>query len=703
MNKINAFLTAAALTAAALATIPAAAYGAYIGQSGDAYGFAVNAESVDVALQEAVKDCNRRAGDDNACILNDPNGGFQSSFVNTCIGIGYQAGDPINGNPLFRVAEITRELANQAARDGVFGCPADEATGCLRDLSELEVCDHTCEAHETAVEDPFNNADCRACPTATTHELVMISGTDTCLPQCMGNKIRSTTGDLTECVCPEGNNDFVTTDSCVPNEVCGENQNLIKEGSECECDATAGYVANGVLAEGGSCEMVDCGDNSERIADTATCRCIENHSSPGGDGKNCVMNVAPPEFTFSIGGENITTTPQNRHEVAFDNAATIEINIATTADGDFTYAKTGDSSDELTVGMNDGVIGFTSTVMAADYEILVAAAQNQTIIATISLYLTVAEMMTVGGGGDETPVFTFSIGEDALEATVEDNQFIISMTAATDTAIEIATTLAGVSYAIITNNSSDVLVLNNGIVSFANPDSVAAGSYQFFVAATRNGTIIATIALYLTIAGEETGGGGNGNNLPIIANPDVLSPEGRSTDSVVIIGISSGLLVFMSYYLLSEYVGQINWSPSYAFEHNNGNMSYSVGSRWTAAADNWRFYWQTNQNGGDNGGEFRYGSGMQYHNGIFLAALNSQSDKDTTDVGVSFSANQTAGLWQLNGGYNFGMQISNTEPTNSRNRLNLSARYVVDKWILSTNANSNGKTATAKINYSYRF
>ena len=208
-------------------------------------------------------------------------------------------------------------------------------------------------------------------------------------------------------------------------------------------------------------------------------------------------------------------------------------------------------------------------------------------------------------------------------------------------------------------------------------------------------------------------------------------PSVRSESSKLALGIGAGLAAFMLFYVVADYPTKADdiviYEPSYSFQHNNGNMQYSLGGRWTAAADNWRFYWQTRQDGGDNGGQFHYGSGMQYHNGIFLAALNSHSDEEQTAMDVSFSAAKSAGLWQLGGRYNFDLQSSDTQiDTQNRvdisadytfggwllsaaakhdtdNRLNVAASYVVDKWILAANANTDGDGATAKINYSYRF
>ena len=185
--------------------------------------------------------------------------------------------------------------------------------------------------------------------------------------------------------------------------------------------------------------------------------------------------------------------------------------------------------------------------------------------------------------------------------------------------------------------------------------------------------------------------------------------------------------IFLVNYLYGWETAKTSWTPSYAYRQDNGNITYSIGSRWTTTADNMRFYWQQNV---DNG-KFVYGSGMSYNNGILAAAINSESDSTITDMDLSLSANKTMGVWTLGGGYNFDMELSETESetknrvdisanytqnqwvlsaaamhgtdTESQNRLNIAARYTVDKWILSANANTDGNKTRAAVNYSYRF
>ena len=199
--------------------------------------------------------------------------------------------------------------------------------------------------------------------------------------------------------------------------------------------------------------------------------------------------------------------------------------------------------------------------------------------------------------------------------------------------------------------------------------------------------------------GDTDNGGDNDNNMMNDDEDTLTSSPETAKESKNFTGVYVGAFIALLYLIAnSEDAAAINWTPSYSFVSNNGNVSYSVGSRWTATEDNWRVYWQTNQ----NNGKFVYGSGIGYNNGILSAAMNSQSESDKTNMNLDLSANKTVGLWNLGGGYNFDMQLSETE-TETQNRLNAKVRYTMDKWILSANANTDGNMATARINYSYRF
>ena len=194
--------------------------------------------------------------------------------------------------------------------------------------------------------------------------------------------------------------------------------------------------------------------------------------------------------------------------------------------------------------------------------------------------------------------------------------------------------------------------------------------------------------IYLMVVEREPGnilpptsvgsGGGSGSN------------AGLMIGGVAVVGLAL-------WYFTSD-SDDLTWTPTYSYRHNNGNVSYSVGSRWTATVNDWRLYWQTRQ----NGAQFVYGSGMRYNNGIWAAAMNSESESDKTALDLNLSANKTVGLWNFGGGYRFDMELSD-DATETQNLLNAKVGYMMDKWILSANANTDGDTATARINYSYRF
>ena len=175
--------------------------------------------------------------------------------------------------------------------------------------------------------------------------------------------------------------------------------------------------------------------------------------------------------------------------------------------------------------------------------------------------------------------------------------------------------------------------------------------------------------------------------------PSPVSESGGADLKIVLGVIGVGAWALYAYYW--NVVPQYSWTPSYAFRNDNGNISYSVGSRWTATADNLQFYWQTSQSSASNGDQLVYGSGIKYNNGVFSAVMNSEGDSDETDLDVSLLANKQLGLWQLKGGYNFDMQTSPTE-TDTQSRFNIAAQYSLNKWVLSTTANTDGDTASAR-------
>ena len=522
---------------------------------------------------------------------------FSDTFVNQCFAYAGQNGDPL-------ADEISHGLGDDAAAaraNALTNCRNHDGGGNACQLLDLAtpavnittfanraddadfttaVCDHTCVLadNQFIVDNPSDNAGCR--PARENSECEMVDSTTPYFDSTIGDS--GGCRAALECGTSTDGEGRTTDGGC---ETCPEDE----FNNQCVAACVAPETRN---TDGNCVDMTDMTDDDMTDDDMTD----DDMTDDMTDGETA------PEFSYSIGDTAVTATEESPHPVAFADTGAIAINIAAN-NGEFVYAKTG-GSDELMVS-TVGIVSFmeNTTISAGNYNIFVSAAQNQTIIANLSLYLTVAaEIM------DEQPP------EDDSE-----------------------------------EGSGD----------------------------------------------EEEGSGGEEGDMSE-ETPGIPSSETAGKEFLGIIG--TGMVAIAAYWLITDWADKARWTPSYAFANNNGNVSYSVGSRWTATEDNWRVYWQTRQ----NGDKFVYGSGIGYNNGILSAAINSQSESDKTNMNLDLAANKTVGLWNLGGGYNFDMQLSETE-TESQNRLNAKVRYTMDKWILSANANTDGDTGMARINYSYRF
>ena len=471
--------------------------------------------------------------------------------------------------------------------------------------------------------------------------------------------------------------------------------------------------------------------------DNAGCRRARNHTecamvasiTPYYDEEadNCTPVPAgvslTPEFTIVVDGDAITTSEANPLSVAFADVSAIQITVATTVDG-FTYTKTGNSSEELDVGMDDGVVGFNTTVSAGDYQIFVAA-QNDIVAATISLYLTISPPVDDSPPNDDDDSdisLTLSPPNDGDDS--DNSSPVVTVTPPTVTVTVTANECDGIVFVAADGGGCE---LNSVFCPAPNivegPLCVANTEQMNVVTITATVTVTVMVAVLsegenvINYAGElvtvttqagTTDAFGvleSGVHLQVAA--DVITPintnvggGGGGSSGGSAAGIIGGVVVVgLALWYFASDSDDLTWTPSYAFRNNNGNISYSVGSRWTATtADNWNLYWQTRQ----NGDKFVYGSGFGYNGEILSAAMNSESESDKTDLDLNLSANKTVGLWNFGGGYRFDMELSD-DATETQNRLNAQVRYTLDKWILSANANTDGKKGAARINYSYRF
>ena len=288
------------------------------------------------------------------------------------------------------------------------------------------------------------------------------------------------------------------------------------------------------------------------------------------------------------------------------------------------------------------------------------------------------------------PEFRYQIGEMTVIAS-EDTPLSVNVSVAAALSINIAASVDNtLSYS--SDSEGQLMVSPAGIVGFVAGVTISVGVHRIEIIAAEDNTPIMTIGMYLMVAAAAA----EPNEEEAVSVVSSASSSNKNKTGIIV-----GLLMLGVYIANTDATAAsaIRWTPSYALSGNNGNVSYSVGSRWTATTDDWRYYWQTATS---DGGEFVYGSGMNWNNGIFAANIDSETDATTTDVDMSIAATKTAGMWRLYGGYHAAMQISDTE-TDAQNRLNLSAGYYLDRWLLSANANTDGDTAAARVNYSYRF
>ena len=333
--------------------------------------------------------------------------------------------------------------------------------------------------------------------------------------------------------------------------------------------------------------------------DSQTFGCVCNEGYMG-DGETCTpvddsdISVTP-EFTIGVGGEtDLTTSADARHEVAFADVSAIQITVATTVDG-FTYRKNGESSSELTVGLTDGVVGFNTTVSAGDYQIFVAAAQNNTVAATISLYLTVAEEIIVNPNPPPTttnppPTVTVTVttsrcdgivfvddGNDGCELNsvfcpapnIVEGPLCVADTEQMNVVTITATVTVTVMVAVL-SEGENVINYAGELVTV----TTQAGTTDAF-GVLESGVHLQVAADVITPINTNVGGGGGGSS-------------GGSAAGI----IGGVVVVGLALWYFSSGGDDLSWTPSYAFQNNNGNISYSVGSRWTATANDWDLYWQ---------------------------------------------------------------------------------------------------------------
>ena len=490
------------------------------------------------------------------------------------------------------------------------------------------------------------------------------------------------------CVCNDNAVDMNDSDSVLDCQVCGDNQEIDAETDSCVCNNNA-FAIN---AEGEDLACQPCGINQELNAAQNGCICNADSIDTNGDenvlncqicGDNQIANDADnacicDAVSFAANDDDADLACQvcgvNAEPLADDSACFCSDGFVDDGDGNC-IIECIDGDNQIANELGDTCICESGFVQDP----------AESILACIVFQLSPSFLLAGDGTTEESP---FLIEEpavaDAIMITVAANgtgDYEYRKSAGSD---ELSVTEDGVVYFSSTPGNGEYFI----VVSARMASTVSESSAGNSAAAAAN-----------VIAQTET----NPPEIILYFSIDMPSAAEQSASTYkderyyVIVPVV-GLAAYLAYLALAD-THDLRWTPSYSFHGHNADVSYWVGNRWQAATDNWHFYWQTSYG---NRQQFVYGSGISYNNGIFSAVLDSEALKDESGLDLSLSANQTWGVWQLDGGYNFGLQMSATD-TDTQNRLNIAARYSLDRWILSANAHTNGKAATARLDYTYRF
>ena len=489
------------------------------------------------------------------------------------------------------------------------------------------------------------------------------------------------------CVCNDNAVDMNDSDSVLDCQVCGDNQEIDAETDSCVCNNNA-FAIN---AEGEDLACQPCGINQELNAAQNGCICNADSIDTNGDenvlncqicGDNQIANDADnacicDAVSFAANDDDADLACQvcgvNAEPLADDSACFCSDGFVDDGDGNC-IIECIDGDNQIANELGDTCICESGFVQDP----------AESILACIVFQLSPSFLLAGDGTTEESP---FLIEEpavaDAIMITVAANgtgDYEYRKSAGSD---ELSVTDDGVVYFSSTPGNGEYFIVVSARMASTVSESSAGNSAAAANVIAQTETNPPEIILYFSI------------DMPSAAEQSASTYKDERYYVIVPV---VGLAAYLAYLALAD-THDLRWTPSYSFHGHNADVSYWVGNRWQAATDNWHFYWQTSYG---NRQQFVYGSGISYNNGIFSAVLDSEALKDESGLDLSLSANQTWGVWQLDGGYNFGLQMSATD-TDTQNRLNIAARYSLDRWILSANAHTNGKAATARLDYTYRF
>ena len=682
-SKFLSFLAALALTAATLATPSALGYGAST-ETDDAYGFAVNADSPTDAMNEAVNDCvNNKNGNradceanlvvrDNQClVIRNTTTGFDVGGFNDSIASGINA----------LASECNGFLFDCLMTDGTPITKGDVAaiSVIIEAMQEdRDSCDSTCDGDNVPMDEPnlpgcrpaANHTDCGIAGDRDGNNRIYFNQEDsTCRPAANADECVEVATEVghERTFFNEGDSTCYAAEVCVGDFVSNAEGRCraVEDSDDCAIAALRdGNTKNYIDETGAACRVAESCEGNNEFQNNGSCTICPGNAEASEDNKSCVCTRNAPQNTqiYDSARNICTNCPANTTANADSNVCICEGNyvlndadICTACPADLPIADEimGECRQPLRniecASLNTATPIYDSEVLgvcrAREHGDCDAGMVADGRTNTCALPNTSPECQVVSDAAAE--------GDDAKNKTIYDSG---NGNCRLPTAADCAA-------------SANTPILEGEVCR-------AATDVMECINITPNTPVF-----------------NNGRCLPVETKSSAIGKP-------ILLGVSA-LAVWFFYTAYVTDAGAISWTPSYAFNNNNGNVSYSVGSRWSAAADNWRFYWQTAHGNADGG--LDYGSGMHYNSGIFSAKFDSIGNSETADWDLSLSAQKTSGLWHVGGGYNFGLQLSAEDETDTQNHVNIAARYSLDKWLLSATANTDGDTTAAKVNYSYRF
>ena len=571
------------------------------------------------------------------------------------------------------------------AADGYVGfgacsqCGVNEISNDLSDGGGIYRNDCVCAENYNNTENP---SQCVANAACTDNAVGVSAAGNSCICLRNHNNIADPALCVANVVCDAGYVRDAETDSCS----CTENYNDVATPGTCEPDVVCNNIGEVANLETNLCVC----DTGNRFVGTAgDCSCREDYNN-NTNPNVCVLNTAPTcgehqklnlnRDTCLCNDNAIDANPDDNVvvcQLCGDNQESDGENVCVCKDG-FSKHSNGVCMSQPECGINQE---FSSEEDACVCQSGFVPDPVESDLACIAFQLSSSFLLTDSGSTEDSALNIETANMDAILITV------LPDSSTTDNSAD------SYQYYKYYGSVAELSVTADGVVYFDNTPppgehhvviSVAAATPIAAVNVQNKNSCLITI--YFSIAEPA-----------VIVGDDGVSPSDSNATYLLVPLVGAG--VYLTYLAFAD-EDSLQWTPSYSFYGRNADFSYLVANRWHAESDNWRFYWQTSYG---NRQQLVYGSGLSYNSGIFSAALDSEAvEEDESALDLSLSANQIWGVWRLDGGYNFGLQMSTTE-TDTQNYLNITARYTLDRWILSATANTDGKASTTRLNYIYRF